>query len=122
MSTTPTVRTAPTQPEARPASRRLKRGQVIGGILLLALIALTILAAFGPFPWQLLGQGMLLLSIVIVVLLTLGVLITTLIVAAMTRNRIRILPWSQRLLHLALVLLILLIGAATAVVGSQWHA
>ena len=56
-TTTPTVGTAPTPSEARPASRRLKRGQVIGGILLLALIALTILAAFGPFPWQLLGQG-----------------------------------------------------------------
>jgi hypothetical protein len=118
MSTTTPVGTAPTQPEARPATRRLKRGQVLGGILLLALIALTILAAFGPFPWQLLGQGMLLLTIVIVVLLTLGVLITALIIAAITRNRTRILPWSQRLLRLALVLLILLVGAATAVVGS----
>jgi len=119
---TPTVGTALTQPEARPASRRLKRWQVIGGILLLALIIVTILAAFGPFPWQLLGQGMLLLAVVFVVLLALGVLITTLVIAAITRKRTRILPWAQRLLRLALVFLILLVGAATAVVGSQWHA
>jgi pimeloyl-ACP methyl ester carboxylesterase len=122
MSTTTPVGIAPTQPEARPASQRLKRGQVIGGIFLLTLIALTILAAFGPFPWQLLGQGMLLLTILVVVLLTLGVLLITLLIAAITRHRTRILPWSQRLLRLALVLLILLVGAATAVVGSGWHA
>jgi len=90
--------------------------------LLLALIIVTILAAFGPFPWQLLGQGMLLLAVVFVVLLALGVLITTLVIAAITRKRTRILPWAQRLLRLALVFLILLVGAATAVVGSQWHA
>ncbi len=121
MSTT-TVGTAPTQPEARPALRRLKRWQVIGGILLLALITVTILAAFGPFPWQLLGQGVLLLAIAVVVLLALGVLITTLVIAAITRKRTRIMPWFQRLLRLALVLGILLVGLATAVVGSQWHA
>ncbi len=119
---TSTVGTAPTQPEAIPSIRHLRRGQVIGGILLLALISITILAAFGPFPWQLLGQGMLLLAIVIVVLLAFGVLITTLVIAAITRQRTRILPWSQQLLRLALVLGILLVGAATAMLGSQWHA
>jgi len=41
---------------------------------LLALVAMVVLAAFGPFPWQLLGQGTLLLSVVVVVLLALGVL------------------------------------------------
>src|SRR6266487_1186826 len=109
MSTT-TVGNAPTQPEARPSLRHLRRGQVIGGILLLALIAVVVLAAFGPFPWQLLGQATLLLSVVVVVLLALGALLITLGIAAITRRRTRILPWRGRLLRLVLVLGILLVG------------
>ncbi|SRR6266487_230952 len=121
MSTT-TVGNAPTQPEARPSLRHLRRGQVIGGILLLALIAVVVLAAFGPFPWQLLGQATLLLSVVVVVLLALGALLITLGIAAITRRRTRILPWRGRLLRLVLVLGILLVGLTGTMFGSQWHA
>jgi len=88
----------------------------------LGLLALVVLAAFGPFPWQLLGQGTLLLSVVVVVLLVLGALLITLGVVAITHRRRRILPWTGRLVRLALVLLILLVGVAGATLGSQWHA
>ena len=121
MSTT-IVGNAPTQPGARPAFRRPPRWQVIGGILLLALLTVVLLASFGPFPWQLLGQATLLLSVVVVVLLALGALLITLGVAASPRRRTRILPWAQRFVRLSLVLLILLGGVGGAVIGSQWHA
>lgn len=58
---TPTVGTAPTQQEARPAFQRLQRGHVMGGVLLLALMTLVLLTAFGEPLWQLLGFGTLLL-------------------------------------------------------------
>jgi len=90
--------------------------------LLLALIAVVVLAAFGPFPWQLLGQATLLLSVVVVVLLALGALLITLGIAAITRRRTRILPWRGRLLRLVLVLGILLVGLTGTMFGSQWHA
>jgi pimeloyl-ACP methyl ester carboxylesterase len=121
MSTT-TVGNAPTQPETRPTFRRLRRGQVLLGVLLLALMTIVVLASFGPFSWQLLGQGTLLLAIVVVVLLALGVLLITLVIASITRKRTSILPWLQRLLRLSLVLGILLVALGAAVVGSQWHA
>jgi pimeloyl-ACP methyl ester carboxylesterase len=121
MSTT-IVGTPPTQREARPSIRRLRRGQIIGGVLLLALLIVVILAAFGEPLWQVLGTGVLLLAVAVVVLLALGTLVITLVIAAITRRRTRILPWLQRLLRLFLVLLILLVGVASAVVGSQWHA
>jgi pimeloyl-ACP methyl ester carboxylesterase len=120
MSTTIVGKT-PTQSEIRPALH-LQRRQIIRGILLFALITVVVLTAFGTPLWQLLGTGILLLSFVVVVLLILGVLLITLGIAAITRKRTRILPWMQRLLRLLLVLGILLVGAAGAVVGSQWHA
>lgn len=106
--------------EAAPGKRtghrfRLTRRWVWRGLGLFALVAMVVLAAFGPFPWQLLGQASLLLSVVVVVLLALGV-------AAITQRRTRILPWVQRLVRLSLALLILLVGVCGAVIGSQWHA
>lgn len=89
---------------------------------ILALVGLVSLAAVGPFPWQLLGQGALLLTVAIVVLIALAILLITLGVAAITRRRTRIQPWMGRLLRLSLVLGILLVGLAGAVIGSQWHA
>ena len=121
MSTT-TVGTPPTQPEARPAFRRLRRGQVIRGVLLLALLLVVILAAFGEPLWQVLGTGILLLSVVVVVLLALGALVIALGIAAITRKRTSMMPWLKRSFRLLLVLGILLVGGASAVVGSQWHA
>jgi pimeloyl-ACP methyl ester carboxylesterase len=101
---------------------RRTRRWVWRGLGLLALIGMVILAAFGPFPWQILGQATLLLSVVVVVLLTLGALLIMLGVTIFTRTRTRILPWTQRLVRLSLVLLILLVGMGGAVIGSQWHA
>jgi len=120
MSTT-TVGTTPTQQEPRPAFHRLQRGQVIGGILLLALITIVVLTAFGEPMWQLLGFGTLLLSVVIVVLLALGVLLITLGIAAITRRRTRIMPWLGRFFRLLLVLGALLAALAGAMFGSQLH-
>jgi hypothetical protein len=121
MSTT-TVGTTPAQREARPSIRRPRRGQVIGGVLLLALLIVVILAAFGEPLWQVLGTGILLLAVAVVVLLALGALVITLVIAAVTRRRTRVMPWLERSFRLLLVLLILLVGVAGAVVGSQWHA
>ncbi len=101
---------------------RQTRRRVWRGMGLLALAAIVLLTAFGPFPWQLLGQATLLLSIGVVVLLVLGMLLVTSGIAAITRERKRILAWIQRLVRLSLVLLILLIGIGGAVIGSQWHA
>jgi pimeloyl-ACP methyl ester carboxylesterase len=114
-------------PEAASVKRtgprfRLTRRWVWRSLGFLALVAIVALATFGPFPWQLLGQATLLLSVVVVVLLALGALLITLGVAAITRRRTRILPWTQRLGCLSLVLLILLVGVADATFGSQWHA
>lgn len=89
---------------------------------ILALVVVVALAAFGPFPWQLLGQGIVLLSVVVVVLLALGALLITLLIAAITRRRARIQPWLQRTVRLSLVLGILLVGVVGATLGSQWHA
>lgn len=113
---------APTQQTIQTAHRRLWRGQILLGLLLFALVAVMLLAALGPFPWQLLGQVILLLAVVIVVLLVLGSSLITLGVAAITRERKRILPWTQRLLRLSLALLTLLVAVVGATVGSQWHA
>lgn len=121
MSTTNEIN-APTQQEAQPVVRRMRRGQVFGGLLLFALMIVIVLAATGPFPWQLLGQGTLLLAVAIVVLLALIVLLITLGMAAITRKRTRILPWLQRLLRLVLVLGTLLVSVAGAAIGSQLHA
>jgi pimeloyl-ACP methyl ester carboxylesterase len=121
MSTT-TVGNASTQPEAKPAFQRLRRGQVILGVVLLALITLVVLTAEGSPLWQFLGFGTLLLAAVIVVLLALGVLLIILGIAALTRKRMRIMPWLRRLLRLSLVLLTLVVALAAAMVGSQWHA
>ena len=101
---------------------RLTRRWVWRSLGLLALVAIVVLAAFGPFPWQLLGQWTLLLTVIVVVVLALGVLLITLGVAVITRKRRHILPWAQRLVRLFLVLLILLVGVGGTVVGSQWHA
>ena len=98
---------------------RLTRRWVWRMLGLFALLAIVVLAAFGPFPWQLLGQATLLLSVVVVVLLALGALLITLGVAAITRRRTRILSWAQRLVRLSLVLLILLVGVIGATLGSQ---
>jgi pimeloyl-ACP methyl ester carboxylesterase len=89
---------------------------------LLALLAIVVLAAFGPFPWQILGQGILLLAFAVVVLTVLEALILTVVIAAVTRTQARILPWAQRFVKLSLVLLILLVGVAGATLSSQWHA
>src|SRR5437764_7316063 len=109
MSTT-TMGNAPTQQEARPTFRRLRRGQVILGVLLLALIVVVVLTAFGPLLWQIIGLGTLLVAFAIVVLIALGVLLITLVIAAIIRKRRRILPWLQRLLRLFLVLGTLLVA------------
>lgn len=101
---------------------RFRRRWVWRSLGLLALVAMVILAAFGPFPWQLLGQATLLLSVVVVVVLALGALLITLGVAAITQRRTRVLPWARRLVRLSLVLVILLVGLAGTVFGSQWHA
>ncbi len=53
--------------------------------------------------------------VVVVLLITLGV-------ATVTRQRRRIVPWAQRLLRLSLALLILLVAVVGATIGSQWHA
>jgi pimeloyl-ACP methyl ester carboxylesterase len=121
MSTT-SVGNAPTQPEARPAFQRLRRGQVILSVLLLALITLVVLTAVASPLWQLLGFGTLLLAVVIVVLLALGVLLIILGFAAQTRTRTRIRSWLGRLVRLSLVLLTLVVALTAAMVGSQWHA
>jgi hypothetical protein len=81
----------------------------------------VVLAAFGPYPWQLLGQVILLLSVVVDVLLALCALLITLGVAAITRRRMRILPWMERLVRLSLVLLTLIVTMAAAMFGSQLH-
>jgi pimeloyl-ACP methyl ester carboxylesterase len=104
----------------RPA--RTTRHWMWKGLGILALIAVVSLAAIGPFPWQLLGQGALLLTVAVVVLIALAILLITLGVAVITRRRTRILPWLERLLRLSLVLGILLVGLISAVIGSQWHA
>ena len=88
---------------------------------ILALVVVVALAAFGPFTWQLLGQGIVLLSVVVVVLLVLGTLFITLLIAAITRRRARIQPWFRRFVRLSLVLGILLVGVVGATVGSQLH-
>ena len=121
MSTT-SVRNTPTQQEARPAFRHLRRGHVITGVLLLVLLIVVALTAFGSPLWQLLGTGMFLLSLAVVVLLSLGVLLFTVLMAAITRKRKRIQPWTQRLLHLFLVLVVLMVAVTAATLGSQWHA
>ena len=81
MSTT-SVRNTPTQQEARPAFRHLRRGHVITGVLLLVLLIVVALTAFGSPLWQVLGTGMFLLSLAVVVLLSLGVLLFTVLMAA----------------------------------------
>ena len=111
----------PTQPEARSVFRRLRRGQIIGGVLLLALLIVMVLTAFGEPVWQLLGFGTLLLSVVLIVLLALGVLLITLVIAAITRKRTRTMPWLERFFRLLLVLGALLAALASAMFGSQWH-
>src|SRR5436305_13185923 len=54
---------------------------------LFALLAMVVLAAFGPFPWQLLGQATLLLSVGVFVLLALGAPVMTLGGGAIRRRR-----------------------------------
>ena len=88
---------------------------------LLAMVVVTILAAFGRAQWQILGFGMLLLSVVVVVLLALVALLITLGIAAITRRRTRILPWLGLRLRLSIVLVTLTVAVAGAVIGSQWH-
>lgn len=88
---------------------------------ILALVVVVALAAFGPFTWQLLGQGIMLLSVVVVVLLVLGTLFITLLIAAITRRRARIQSWFRHFVRLSLVLGILLVGVVGATVGSQLH-
>lgn len=122
----PEARTPPRQDTAHVKSTssqvRIARrwGWRILGIL--ALVVVVGLAAFGPFPWQLLGQGIVLLSVVVVVLLALSTLLITLLIAAITRRRARTQPWLRRLGRLSLVLGILLVGLVGATVGSQLHA
>jgi hypothetical protein len=94
----------------------------MGGILLLALLVVMVLTAEGSPLWQLLGFGTFLLAVVIVVLLALGVLLITLVSAAITRTRTRSMPWLERLFRLLLVLGTLLAALAGAMIGSQWHA
>jgi pimeloyl-ACP methyl ester carboxylesterase len=107
----------------RPGHRlRLTRRLVWRVLGLLALVAMVVLGAFGPFPWQILGQATLLLSVVVVVVLTIGLLLITLSVATIARRRTRVLPWVQRSLRLSLALFILLVGVVGATLGSQWHA
>lgn len=112
----------PTQQEVRMAGRRLRRRQIVIGLLLFVLVTIIVLAAFGPFPWQLLGQVLLLLAVIVVVLLVVGSSLVTLGVATFRRERKRILPWAQRVLRLSLALLTLLVAVVGATVGSQWHA
>jgi hypothetical protein len=90
--------------------------------LLLVLLIVVALTAFGPPLWQFLGTGIFLLSLAVVVLLSLGVLLFTLLIAGITSKRKRVRPWTQRLLRLFLVLVVLMVAVATATLGSQWHA
>lgn len=113
---------APVQQNIQTAGRRWQGGQILLGLLLFALVAVMLLAAFGPFPWQILGQVILLLAVIVVVLLVAANSLITLGVAAITRQRKRIVPSTQRLLRLSLALLALLVAVVGATVGSQWHA
>jgi pimeloyl-ACP methyl ester carboxylesterase len=88
---------------------------------LLALVAVTILAAFGTAQWQIIGSGTLLIAVIVVVLLALGALLITLGITAITRRRTRILSWTGRLVRLLLVLVTLVVAVASAMIGSQWH-
>jgi pimeloyl-ACP methyl ester carboxylesterase len=89
---------------------------------LLALFIMVVLAAFGPFPWQLLGQASLLLAVVVVAVLAVAVLLIMFGITTVTRQSGRIVPWTQRLMRLTLTLSILLVALVGATIGSQWHA
>ncbi len=101
---------------------RLTRRWVWRMLGLLALLAIVVLAALGPLPWQLLGQGMLLLVVAIGVLIALALLLIAGSIAAITRKRTAVRPWLERSLRMIIVLLILLVGVVSATLGSQWHA
>jgi pimeloyl-ACP methyl ester carboxylesterase len=118
-----TIAKYPAQEHAPPPVwRRWTRGQIIGGVLLLALLLNVIVAAFGTPVSQALGTVLLLLSFAVLVLLTLGGLVITLLVAATSREDAPVAPWVQRLTRLGVTWVVLLVALGAVAVGSQWHA
>jgi pimeloyl-ACP methyl ester carboxylesterase len=119
----PTITKNPPQAHEAPSvSRRWQRETIIAGILLLVLLLVVVVAAFGAPLWQALGTALLFLSIATLVLLTLGSLVITLLVAVTSREDAHVALWVRRLTRLGLSWIVLLVALGAVAVGSQWHA
>ncbi|MBF2022545.1 MAG: hypothetical protein IGR93_21260 [Hydrococcus sp. C42_A2020_068] len=71
---------------------------------------------------ELAALGILVLALAVVVLALVGTLLITLIVAAWTRSRVRVMPWLLRLRGEMTVVLALILILAVIVMASQWLA
>ncbi len=119
---TPVLERPPIPQGAAPPVLQVRRGQVIVGVLLFALLVVVALAAFGAPVLQLLGTGILVLSLAVVVLLAGGAGVIAVLVTAMRRERGQLLPWLWRASRFAVTVAVLLVGLGVAAVESQWHA
>jgi hypothetical protein len=112
---------SPVQHERRSLLDHPRSGQIIVGALLLLLLVVAALAAFGAPLLQLAGTG-LLLAIALVVLFAVGAGVVALVAWTVTHKRQRTAPWFRRSVHLAVALAALLLALGGAAVGSQLHA
>lgn len=122
--TTPMLEEAPVRHEAGPPVRRVRRGQVIGDILVLALLVVVLFAAFGAPLLQLLSTPILALSLAGVVLLAFGALVAALLVVVASRDRPQVAqtqPWLRRASRLAIAGVVLLASLGAVALGSEAH-
>jgi pimeloyl-ACP methyl ester carboxylesterase len=104
------------------ASWRPRRNQVVVGALLLILLLIALVAAFGSPVWQLLSMAMLVLALAITALLATSMLAVAGGIRAFGQARAQSMTWLQRASRLAIAVATVLIVLGGVAIGSQLHA
>jgi pimeloyl-ACP methyl ester carboxylesterase len=90
--------------------------------MLIILLIVALVAAFGSPVWQLLGTATLALALAITALLAIGLLVAGVANSAYRREQAQSMIWLKRALRLAIAVATLLVVLGGVAIGSQLHA
>src|SRR5690349_21760030 len=99
----------PVLQEGGTSSWRPSRGQVIVGALLLILLLVGLVAAFGSPVWQLLSTATLVLALGVMALVVIGLFVVAGLIRASKHERTQSMVWLQRASRLAIAMATVLV-------------